>query len=329
MKPFELTRPVAGQPGIVVGRVVRTEVLKQLMFAWCWQPPALVQCVVPHGAGPRPRVGSFARFVGRFREYGGHRTDCLPLELTTEQVEVLTVPTAQRPGQGLDGLGRSRALFARATAMTTAETFLSHAGLLRVEAPVVVGPEAAAGSTRPFRLCAGREHAYLAVSGIVGLHDYLAGGLGRVYQMSRLFWGHHSSDRSFLTEINLIEFALAGGGRSGVIALAERLIEAIRISLSQVPALGDPGILGIPLTGLPVLTHAELISRTAAMANAVPEAAGHVVPRAAARAIMSELGAPVSGCLTRGLDHSPLRQICAGHGRPAQRCGRSAPRRCR
>ena len=292
MKPFELTRPVAGQPGIVVGRVVRTEVLKQLMFAWCWQPPALVQCVVPHGAGPRPRVGSFARFVGRFREYGGHRTDCLPLELTTEQVEVLTVPTAQRPGQGLDGLGRSRALFARATAMTTAETFLSHAGLLRVEAPVVVGPEAAAGSTRPFRLCAGREHAYLAVSGIVGLHDYLAGGLGRVYQMSRLFWGHHSSDRSFLTEINLIEFALAGGGRSGVIALAERLIEAIRISLSQVPALGDPGILGIPLTGLPVLTHAELISRTAAMANAVPEAAGHVVPRAAARAIMSELGAP-------------------------------------
>jgi aspartyl/asparaginyl-tRNA synthetase len=292
MKPFELTQPVAGQPGIVVGRVVRTEVLKQLMFAWCWQPPALVQCVVPHGAGPRPRVGSFARFVGSFREYGGHRTDCLPVELTTEQVEVLTVPTVQHPGQGLDGLSRSRALFARATAITTAETFLSHAGLLRVEAPVVVGPEAAAGSTTPFRLCAGRQHAYLAVSGIVGLHDYLAGGLGRVYQMSRLFWGHHSSDRSFLTEINLIEFALAGGGRRGVIALAERLIEAIRISLSQVPALGNPAILGIPLTGLPVLTHAELISRTAAMANSAPEAAGHVVPRAAARAITSELGTP-------------------------------------
>lgn len=283
----------SGQRGSITGRVVRTQIHKNVAFMWCWCPPDLVQCVVAREAAtPRATVGAFVTVRGRYVPYGGRRADCHRLELAADSVEVLAVPEEQYPGQGLDGLDRSRDLFARGVALRAAQTFLDDEGLMRVELPIVVGAEATGGATAAFRVRRGGEHAFLTVNSLVGQHEYLASGYPGVFQTSRLYWAHHSSDRSFLNEINLIEYAVAGAGRQGLVDLTERLMEHVRLAISRTAGLrlGTRPALDVPLSGLPVLTHAQAVAHAARQGMSV--ATRHVIPRGAARAVAAALGAP-------------------------------------
>lgn len=294
----------------IVGRAVRVERLKTVTFVWCWRPPDLIQCVLPAGLEPRPAVGSFVAISGSLRPYGGHRPDCHPFELAGQHVEVLAPPGEQRPGQGLDGLDRSRAVFARCLAIAAAQELLAGEGLVRVDLPVIVGPEALGGGTTPFRLLHGDQHALLTVNSLAGHHEYLAVGCRGVYQLSRLYWGHRSADRAYLTEINLIEYSMASAGRDQLMAMAERVMERIRNRLSG--TFGELVQITRPLTGLPKLTFAEASAH--ATRAGVELATPHVLPRRAIAAIASALDAPAFWLLDPPASTTPYYvRTVAGH----------------
>jgi tRNA synthetases class II (D, K and N) len=252
------------------------------------RPPDVIQCVLPVDVEPRPVPGSYVEISGALRPYGGRRTDCYPMELAAQRVQVLSVPGRQVHGQGLDGLDQSRFTFARCLAIAEAQELLADAGLWRVDLPLVVGEEALGGGTTPFRLLHDDEYSLLTVNSLAGHHEYLAAGCPGAYQFSRLYWQHRSANRSFLTEINLIEFSLAAAGRNQIIMLAEQIMERIRNSLSA--TFSQLARITLPLTGLPQLTFDEAAAHagTAGVDLHTP----HVLPKKAVSAIAEALGSP-------------------------------------
>ena len=300
----------------VTGRVVRVERLKTVTFAWCWRPPDVIQCVLPASLEPRPTLGAYVTFTGALRPYGGHRTDCYPMELAVRRLEILGVPELQRQGQGVAGLDRARFTFGRCLAIAEAQRLLTDEGLIRVDLPVVVGAEAEGGGTSPFRLIHGDEHAFLTVNSLAGHHEYIAAGCPSVFQLSRLYWQHRSSSRAYLTEINLVEFSLAGAGRGQLITMAERVMERIRERL--VDTFGEMARVTAPLSGLPQLHFAEAAAHAAK--SGVVLRTPHVLPRRAVSAIAASLGAPAFWLLGPPEETTPyyVRTVLGGEPRVSQ-----------
>ncbi len=285
----------------ISGRVVRVERLKTVTFVWCWRPPDVIQCVLPSSMEPRPALGAYMTFAGEPRPYGGRRTDCYPVELAVSQAEILGMPGRQRQGQGLDGLDHARFTFGRCLAIAEAQRLLSDEGLVRVDLPLVVGAEAQGGGTTPFRLIHDDEFAFLTVNSLVGHHEYIATGCPGVFQLSRLYWQHRSSSRAYLTEINLVEFSLAGAGRDRLIEMAEHVMERIREKLAD--TFGELTRVTRPLSGLPRLHFPEAAEHAAR--SGVVLRSPHVLPRKAVSAIAASLGAPAFWLLGPPADTTP------------------------
>lgn len=272
-----------------VGRLVRAERHKHLTFLWCWSPPRLVQCVVPRTVATDFRVGAFVRVTGRWQHYRGRRPECHHREMAADAVTILSSPAHQAAGQGLAGLARSTALYARNVAVANGQAHLDGAGFIRLPTPLIVGSETTYGTTSPFRVIHSTRHAFLTVSNLVSAHEAVAAGLDSVQLMSSLFWQHHSSDRSSLAEINLVEFARAGAGVAGMRSATEAVIESVRTALwGEVRVLLPANNLDLPIKDLPVMTYAEvaeLVRRAG-----IDLRGRHAIPRTANEVVCRELG---------------------------------------
>jgi hypothetical protein len=270
--------------GVVIGRILHIVKLKTTAFLMVLSPPALVQCVWRRADGAVPPVGSVVRLHGRWQPTGGRRPAFVDEELVVGVADVLCRPTAPRAGSSATDLDRGRALAARSAGQRAAESWLRESGFVRVDTPIVSGPEATLGATNPFTVTHAGEHAYLTVSNVLTEHAMLEDDAERVYALSRLFWAHRSSDCNSLTELFLIEFACADAGQETIIALTENLVDAIARSVAAVVPDADRR----PLTGLPVLTAHE-VARLAEKSG-VDCGSGHVLPKRVDRVVAETLG---------------------------------------
>ena len=270
-------RPLASR---LVGRVIRVLTAKTVAFVWCWTPPQLVQCVVPREVSKTPPpVGSVIAVTGTWQPYGGKRPGFASQEMAAERVQILTTPAnLQAAQQRWSSLDRSIALVARGKAIAAVEQYLRNHDFARIETPVVVGGQATVGATNPFVVQTDREKAYLTVNNILRQHEYQQSGLSRIYEVSRLFWAQHYSDRFSLNEIYLLEYSVAGAERKAIMALTEELLEVIRHAVLQVVDEngGKRSVLTSSLLDLPVSTFAEVVER-AVQAGITPGGAGHVL----------------------------------------------------
>jgi len=282
---------VAGEAGGCVGRLLRAERHRHVTFLWCWSPPRLVQCVVPRSVATVFRAGSVVRVTGRWAPGRGRRPGCHPHELAADGVVVLSTPARHTAVHGPAALPRSAALYVRSVLVAAGQAHLDDAGFTRLPAPLVVGSAATYGATNPFRLVRAGRHAFLTVSNLTSAHEAVTAGLDRVQLLSRLFWNHHSSDRAFLTEITLLELALAGGGVAAVRSATETMIETVCLALrTQLGTLLPTAHLGLPLTGLPVVPYAEVVERARQAGLELHDR--HVVPRSANEVVCRGLDVP-------------------------------------
>ncbi len=299
--------------------MTRVLTTKTVVFVWCWTPPQLVQCIVPRAVSKTPPpIGSVIAVTGVWQPYGGKRQGFASQEMVAEQVQILTSPTnplaAQQRWSSLD---RPIALVARSKAIAAAEQYLRDHDFARIETPVIVGNQATVGATAPFVVQTDREKAYLTVNNILRQHEYQQCGLPQIYEISRLFWAQHYSDRFSLNEIYLLEYSMAGTERKAVMMLTEELLEVIRHAVLKVVSEygGKRSVLTKSLRNLPVLTFAEVVER-AIQAGITLRHAGHVLPSVVDSIVAGQLGSAGFWVIDAPADASPFytRRIASDSG---------------
>lgn len=281
----------------LIARVLAVARLKSVTFLYCRSNSRVFQAVLESSPPPDLCSGSFISARGEWQPYGGKRPGFGPHELLVKSIDMLAVP-ADYSWRAQEEPRRRMLLRARSEALGAVETYFAGAEFVRVETPLIVGQEAAAGTTRPFEVRQGNESAYLTVNNLITQQKYQQAGLQRVYQFSRLFWAHKLRNRFSANEFQLLEYSLRGTVES-IREVTEAIMEAIRCTLAELWtsaaaktwAQEMPSGLVQPLKGLPVLSH-DQVMQYCYDANLRLEGQAHVLPTAVDAIILKKVHAP-------------------------------------